>query len=340
MTWLRDAGPMREEEEGSARTAPRASVPAGGGEERLGSPSEDVALVRALRNGDRGAFEELYRRYARMVHGIVLARVPRETRTTSCRTSSSSCYGAFWICATKRRSAAGSPRSRATRLAISIAGPPPPAELPADVPGGAPADGEAEWILEIVRGLPEAYRETLILRLVEGNVRTGDRGAHGAHRGLGSREPASRHEAAPREARGKDPSMSDDYLWDGSGEPDPDIQKLEKTLAALRSTRPAPSFPEAWDRGRPPATATAADARGRTVPMPRRRWLVPTLAAAAVVIVAAGLAVRQAARTGSTADWEVASLSGSPTIDAGPVAGTGRLGVGEWLETTRRRARG
>ena len=33
---------------------------------------------------------------------------------------------------------------------------------------GSPADGEAGWILEIIRGLPDAYRETLILRLVEG----------------------------------------------------------------------------------------------------------------------------------------------------------------------------
>src|SRR6185369_1677477 len=39
---------------------------------------EDLALVEAARGGDRGAFEELYRRYARMVHGIVLARVPRD----------------------------------------------------------------------------------------------------------------------------------------------------------------------------------------------------------------------------------------------------------------------
>ena len=28
--------------------------------------------------------------------------------------------------------------------------------------------------------------------------------------------------------------MNDDYLWDGSGEPDPELQKLENTLAKLR----------------------------------------------------------------------------------------------------------
>src|SRR5580704_14760930 len=38
--------------------------------------SEDDGLVRAAAAGDRGAFGELYVRYARLVHGILLARVP------------------------------------------------------------------------------------------------------------------------------------------------------------------------------------------------------------------------------------------------------------------------
>src|SRR5438105_15877413 len=37
---------------------------------------EEDALVSAARNGDRAAFGRLYDRYARMVHGILLARVP------------------------------------------------------------------------------------------------------------------------------------------------------------------------------------------------------------------------------------------------------------------------
>ena len=36
----------------------------------------DDALVLAAAEGDRSAFGELYLRYARMVHGILLARVP------------------------------------------------------------------------------------------------------------------------------------------------------------------------------------------------------------------------------------------------------------------------
>src|SRR5262247_2216194 len=38
--------------------------------------SEDDGLIAAAAEGDRGAFGELYVRYARMVHGILLARVP------------------------------------------------------------------------------------------------------------------------------------------------------------------------------------------------------------------------------------------------------------------------
>src|SRR5216117_3001090 len=37
---------------------------------------EEDSLVSAARDGDRSAFGLLYDRYARMVHGILLARVP------------------------------------------------------------------------------------------------------------------------------------------------------------------------------------------------------------------------------------------------------------------------
>ena len=41
-----------------------------------GEVSEDDGLVRASVAGDQAAFAELYVRYARMVHGVLLARVP------------------------------------------------------------------------------------------------------------------------------------------------------------------------------------------------------------------------------------------------------------------------
>src|SRR5262249_54219105 len=39
-------------------------------------PADDSRLVEAAREGDRAAFGQLYDRYSRMVHGILLARVP------------------------------------------------------------------------------------------------------------------------------------------------------------------------------------------------------------------------------------------------------------------------
>jgi RNA polymerase sigma-70 factor (ECF subfamily) len=38
--------------------------------------SDDAMLVCAARDGDRAAFGRLYERYARMVHGVLLAKVP------------------------------------------------------------------------------------------------------------------------------------------------------------------------------------------------------------------------------------------------------------------------
>ena len=40
--------------------------------------AEDAGLVRKAIDGDEAAFSTLYERYARMIHGLLLARVPRE----------------------------------------------------------------------------------------------------------------------------------------------------------------------------------------------------------------------------------------------------------------------
>ena len=63
--------------------------------------------------------------------------------------------------------------------------------------------------------------------------------------------------------------MKDDYLWDGSGEPDTEIEKLEGLLGRYRSERPAPELPET-----------------PVVPFrPRRAVFVPYAAAAAVLLM-------------------------------------------------------
>src|SRR5205823_5281567 len=40
--------------------------------------------------------------------------------------------------------------------------------------------------------------------------------------------------------REKDPAMKEGYLWDGSGEPDPEVQKLESLLRRYRHDQPRP----------------------------------------------------------------------------------------------------
>jgi hypothetical protein len=87
-------------------------------------------------------------------------------------------------------------------------------------------------------------------------------------------------------------SMKDDYLWDGTGEPDPDIQRLEQTLGRFRY-QPKPLSP-------------AFDQR---LPQRRINWW-PKLAAAAAIIlmVLAGLWVIRNQRR-SDAQQQIAARS-------------------------------
>lgn len=109
--------------------------------------------------------------------------------------------------------------------------------------------------------------------------------------------------------------MSDDYLWDGSGEPDPEVERLETVLGKLRHDRPVPEFP------------------APVIPMRRRRFhvLLPRLAAAAVLVLVIAGAWLWMHRL--TASWDVARLGGKPKIGSTPMGATGRLRVGELLET-------
>lgn len=136
-----------------------------------GETSEPSRWVEAARAGDRIAFESLYGRYAGMVHGILLARVPgldvedlvqEVFLIVFRRLSSLRDPAAFpgWL-ATIARNRATDHLRRAPKTE----------DLPEDLPSPDPretGETEARAILEAIRALPEAYRETLVLRLVEG----------------------------------------------------------------------------------------------------------------------------------------------------------------------------
>lgn len=106
----------------------------------------------------------------------------------------------------------------------------------------------------------------------------------------------------------------DSYLWDGSGDPDPEVARLERTLGRLRH------------RGVPPA-------------LPRRRAGAPAhvyrvrsvmALAAGIVLLASAAWLLVAMRRSS---WGVSQVAGAPVVDGRAVTGTDRLVVGGWLVT-------
>ena len=141
------------------------------------SQSEDEdGLVHAARGGDRAAFGRLYDRYARLVHGILLARVPprevddlvQEVFLAALRQLHAlrdvSRFGA-WLSAITRNRANDHYRKSGPEAAVTE----PVSEEQTEGRANDPdAEQEAALILATIRTLPEAYREPLILRLVEG----------------------------------------------------------------------------------------------------------------------------------------------------------------------------
>ena len=122
--------------------------------------------------------------------------------------------------------------------------------------------------------------------------------------------------------------MRDDYLWDGSGEPDPEVQKLENLLRRYRHDQPAPPFEQlAAER---PAL---------------RRWSFASLrlsfqiaAAAAVIVigVATFFVVRSWQARNSGPAWEIARIEGAPRVGWHSLSAkseTAKLKVGQTLVT-------
>jgi RNA polymerase sigma-70 factor (ECF subfamily) len=127
-----------------------------------------VALVRAAQAGDRAAFGKLYAQFSRMIHGILLAHVSYTDAEDLLQDvfiramenlptlREPEAFGG-WLASVARRSAFDHHRNNR-----------PTADLPDAIPGGQRPDGEAFEVLAIIQRLPESYRETLVLRLVEG----------------------------------------------------------------------------------------------------------------------------------------------------------------------------
>ncbi|HKO05601.1 MAG TPA: hypothetical protein VJW51_12670 [Candidatus Acidoferrales bacterium] len=114
-----------------------------------------------------------------------------------------------------------------------------------------------------------------------------------------------------------------DYLWDASGPPDPEIERLEQLLGRYRQSdppRPLPALPTArsWERVVWSRTFRAAALAGALAVLVL--WIAPWM-------------IRRVAQPGEA--WEARALAGSPRINGRALAGKGALRAGGLLETDR-----
>ncbi|MEK6279252.1 MAG: sigma-70 family RNA polymerase sigma factor [Acidobacteriota bacterium] len=130
--------------------------------------SPEALLVRAVLDGDRDVYGQLYSLYAPLVHGILLARMPRSEvedlvqdiflhalkKLHTLRDANA--FGPWVAMIARNRAMDFHRKSRET------------VEVTDELRGSESGATGAEEILEIIRTLPDAYRETLVLRLVEG----------------------------------------------------------------------------------------------------------------------------------------------------------------------------
>ncbi len=133
----------------------------------------DAALVRAARAGDRAAYGRLYERFAPMVHGVLMSRVAPDTvddlvqdvflkAMTELRHLRDDDHFGGWIAAIARNRAVDQHRrTRETQDSDDVA-------ETASTPERSSAQTEAHAALAALQSLPDAYRETLALRLIEG----------------------------------------------------------------------------------------------------------------------------------------------------------------------------
>ena len=121
-----------------------------------------------------------------------------------------------------------------------------------------------------------------------------------------------------------DDQQNDDYLWNRSGTPDPEIVRLEQMLGTLRHKGGSPDFAPALEEKSDP-----------TMGRPGRWTQVMYSAgaiAAALVLLAIG-AVAWVTFVQPRIGWAVETVAGTPSVDGRAIDGSARLGVGRWLTT-------
>src|SRR5437667_7261392 len=134
------------------------------------SARPDAELVRAAQAGDVGSFEMLYTKYAPFVHSILLGRLPAADADDVTQNVFMSAWGklaslrdpaafAGWVARIARNAAEDHRRRMHDTLQLDV-------DYAAKSRQAEAA--EAARALAAIRAMPEAYRETLMMRLVEG----------------------------------------------------------------------------------------------------------------------------------------------------------------------------
>ena len=138
--------------------------------DRVPAASQElIHLVGAAQSGGESAFRRLYEQYARAVHGVVLAHAPPDDSADLVQETfliawqklhtlrDADAFGG-WLMAIARNTARQSRRGALRLVSLEET-------MPAMV-----KEPELDGLtaLDAIRSLPESYRETLLLRLVEG----------------------------------------------------------------------------------------------------------------------------------------------------------------------------
>lgn len=130
--------------------------------------SPESLLVSAVLAGNHDKFGRLYELYAPLVHGVLLARLPRNEVEDMVQDiflhalkklhtlRDPAAFGPWIAMIARNRAMDFHRRSHET------------VEVTEDLKSTDSSGSQAEEILGIIRTLPDAYRETLVLRLVEG----------------------------------------------------------------------------------------------------------------------------------------------------------------------------
>lgn len=120
--------------------------------------------------------------------------------------------------------------------------------------------------------------------------------------------------------------MNNDYLWDRSGEPDPYIENLEKTLVQFRHTSPAPLFSELSS----PKQQRRSHSLWSSSIFPRLAFVIGAIIVSIVSIWSAYHWFHNAARSEKFA---VTPLQGSPQVGMQAFTTQADLAVGQSLTT-------